>query len=449
MPRWSIEAVEKAAADASSLTAARKLAKPGPWSETGATDVLVWGKCQGSGTNPYQVSVDLTGPAYKCSCPSRKFPCKHALALLLLWVRGEVGDVSEAAGFASDWASRRAARAAGAAARAAGPAKPVDEAAQARRAAERRALMDGGVEDFVLWLEDLLRSGLAAAKARPWSWWDAAAGRLVDAQLPGLGERVRNMAGAVNRRTDWAEYLLAEVGRWWTAAQAWRSWDTLDDATRGDLRAVLGWAVPTADVRAGEVRSGTWTVLGAHGDERGNLVEQRTWLRSDTGEVAVLLDFATTGNPLPVARLAGARLDTSLGFYPGHAPRRVLPAEEPVVLPPVTTLDTARPEPAGRSDDVAGLAGARAALAAVWAANPWAERAPIVVRVAAGAPEGADGDAYVVDDAGHRIALLGEPEVGWRLLALTGGHPVTVFGEIEDDGLRVLTAEVDGELVAL
>ena len=79
MPRWNLQAVEKAAPDASSLTAARKLAVPGPWSETGSTDTLVWGQCQGSGRTPYQVSIDLAGPAYRCSCPSRKFPCKHAL----------------------------------------------------------------------------------------------------------------------------------------------------------------------------------------------------------------------------------------------------------------------------------------------------------------------------------------------------------------------------------
>ena len=87
--------MEKLAPDDASIKAALKLARPGPWSETGSTDTLVWGKCQGSGKTPYQVSVDLTGPAVKCSCPSRKFPCKHGLALLLLWVEGD-GAVAEA-----------------------------------------------------------------------------------------------------------------------------------------------------------------------------------------------------------------------------------------------------------------------------------------------------------------------------------------------------------------
>ena len=111
----------EAAPDAASLAAGRKLAVPGPWRETGCNDVLVWGQCQGSGKTPYQVSVDLTGPAYRCSCSSRKFPCKHALALLMLWSEGVLDESGRRAlrddmvaltadsdrgagtGFVSDW----------------------------------------------------------------------------------------------------------------------------------------------------------------------------------------------------------------------------------------------------------------------------------------------------------------------------------------------------------
>ena len=112
MTRWTHEQVRKLAPDTLSLNAAHRLAMPGPWSDTGASETLVWGKCQGSGKTPYQVSVDLTGPAFRCSCPSRKFPCKHALALMLLWVdgRGTVPDALVTASYAGEWAAQRAAR---------------------------------------------------------------------------------------------------------------------------------------------------------------------------------------------------------------------------------------------------------------------------------------------------------------------------------------------------
>ena len=112
MARWTPEQVRTAAPDDAALKAARGLARPGPWSETGATDSLVWGKCQGSGKTPYQVSIDVLAPAYRCSCPSRKFPCKHALALLMLWAEGgDIADVSTPSDFADAWARDRADRA--------------------------------------------------------------------------------------------------------------------------------------------------------------------------------------------------------------------------------------------------------------------------------------------------------------------------------------------------
>jgi len=44
----------------------------------------MWGESQASGSKPYQVSIVLGGPAFKCTCPSRKFPCKHGIGLMLL-----------------------------------------------------------------------------------------------------------------------------------------------------------------------------------------------------------------------------------------------------------------------------------------------------------------------------------------------------------------------------
>ena len=46
-------------------------------------------QCQGSGKNPYEVSCDLADPSTpvgRCNCPSRKFPCKHSVGLMLAYV---------------------------------------------------------------------------------------------------------------------------------------------------------------------------------------------------------------------------------------------------------------------------------------------------------------------------------------------------------------------------
>ena len=65
--------------DEASSKAAKGLLSPAKWPTLGATDEAVWGECQGSGSKPYQTQVDVSGGGtrFKCSCPSRKFPCKH------------------------------------------------------------------------------------------------------------------------------------------------------------------------------------------------------------------------------------------------------------------------------------------------------------------------------------------------------------------------------------
>ena len=45
---------------------------------------------KGSGKVPYQTSIDFADPAAplgRCSCPSRRFPCKHCAALMSLYVK--------------------------------------------------------------------------------------------------------------------------------------------------------------------------------------------------------------------------------------------------------------------------------------------------------------------------------------------------------------------------
>ncbi len=48
-------------------------------------DTLYFAECKGSGKNNYKVSADFSvanQPVFRCSCPSRKLPCKHSIGLL-------------------------------------------------------------------------------------------------------------------------------------------------------------------------------------------------------------------------------------------------------------------------------------------------------------------------------------------------------------------------------
>src|SRR5438552_547189 len=127
--RWSAEQVLALAPDASAQRAARGLAGTTRWRDSGCglagVDEVptVWGLCQGSGSAPYQTCVDLAEPAFRCTCPSRKIPCKHALGLLLRWAGGSVPE-APAPGWVLEWHASRAGRAARAQARRAAAEEP-------------------------------------------------------------------------------------------------------------------------------------------------------------------------------------------------------------------------------------------------------------------------------------------------------------------------------------
>lgn len=86
----SEETIQRLAPDASAVQAARGLVRKKSFKNLGISADGTWllAQCQGSGKDPYEVSVDLvqpSAPVGRCTCPSRKFPCKHSLGLMLAY----------------------------------------------------------------------------------------------------------------------------------------------------------------------------------------------------------------------------------------------------------------------------------------------------------------------------------------------------------------------------
>lgn len=54
-------------------------------------ETVLFGECKGSDTSNYSTSVDLRNsdsPVFRCTCPSRQSPCKHALGLMYAYING-------------------------------------------------------------------------------------------------------------------------------------------------------------------------------------------------------------------------------------------------------------------------------------------------------------------------------------------------------------------------
>jgi hypothetical protein len=348
-----LKAVEQLATDQSSLKAAAGLAKPAKWSGVGASPdgALIWGECAGSGANPYRVMADLRDLGNKCTCPSRKFPCKHVLGLL--WLNAEAIVTFTAAdtpAWVSDWLGRRrgvsAVKPAGnmapsaekdlRAARASEPQLPEDpkdaarrEAQAARRTEEtERAILDA-LDALEQWIGDQLRMGLSSFIDDATARCRRIAARLVDGKAAVLAGRIDELPARLLALPagDRPRGAVVELGKLVLLARAFRA-SPRDAAIRRAVAASETRVTMLADAQALRIDA-LWEVLAEQTQtRRDGLVSQTTWLLNLAAagpRFAMLLDFfpASAGRRGSVFT-PGERFHGELVFYPSRQPLRAV-----------------------------------------------------------------------------------------------------------------------------
>ncbi|KQT19435.1 hypothetical protein ASG40_00860 [Methylobacterium sp. Leaf399] len=430
------------APDAPSRKAGQEQAKPGRWSGLARAGDVVWGEIKGSGASPYRTVADLSGPASKCTCPSRKFPCKHGLGLMLVFAAGpEAFPEAAPPDWVGAWTTGRAARAAAPAADT--PARPVDEAAQARRRRAREDKVASGLAELDLWLRDLMRRGTASLRGEPYAFFDRMAGRLVDAQAPGLARRVRALPGllAAAPREGAAsgnEAVALAVGRLGLILRAAHRLDALDPGRQAAVRAAIGFPVSAEEIARRPDETDTWTVLAHEIEEEDKLVARSVWLAGRTGgRLAQVLDYGTPGSPLPPAPVPGQAFSGALAFHPA-APelRAVLREGRSVAVQPASL-----PEAGSITDALDTWAGALAV-------TPWIDLWPMRLSgVSFGLLSASEPGVprFGVGDAGGCLALRDDPRIR-SFVAVAAGRPIDLFGLYDGYGLRPLGLVAQGRL---
>lgn len=419
---WTSERVLGLAPDAASAAAGKGLASEGKWELLGRSDRAAWGLCQGSGKNPYQTRADLREPAFKCSCPSRKFPCKHAIGLMLLLAKSSSKmAVGNEPGWVAEWLAERESRAekkAQKAEQAAAEPEEADAAAQAKRAADRRTRMEAGIAECRVWLTDLVRSGLAHAKGQPSRFWETAAARMVDAQAPGLGRLIRLMGEQAHAGEDWPKRMLDVAARMHLLTAAFSRAEALPAEPAADISGLLGINTPKDEILRGPGVKDDWVVVGMRQEEEDRLRIRRTWLWGvQSRREALILDFAAGAQPMNAAYMPGTEFTGELAFYPSASPLRALvKSKDGAVRPARASLGC----PTSFDD---GLSRYGAALAA----SPWLERWPLVLEGVM--PVLQHSRLSIVDRESRALPIAPSFSSSWKLLALSGGGEVGLAAE--------------------
>ena len=416
---WTLDQIQSFSPDAASFAAGQKLGKAGQWLKTGESENALWGECQGSGKNPYQIRVDKREFAYRCTCPSRKLPCKHVLGLLILAANDpKAVPQKDQPDWITEWLGGRDERTQKKQEKAATPPKPVDEKAQAKRMEQRQNRVAAGLEQFTLWLNDIARTGIAGLERKPLSFWEDQTKRLVDAQASALATRLQVVAEIPGSNADWPEQLLGELGQLALLVEAYQNSETLPGDLQNEIRQLIGWTVDQNELAAsGETVTDCWGLLGQSYQQSGKVQTQRNWYYGvETGRPLLLLQFAAGNQGFAEPHLPGSFGDGDAVFWPGTGKLRGKFLKREINQ----NAETMFPMLAAHTIPVF-----LDSVADQLAVQPWLDIVPALLKDVIVCH--IDGTWKISDSEGKSLPLAGNDH--WLLHAIGGGHPVTLFGE--------------------
>lgn len=458
-----LEQIEALAPDQASLDAARKLLKPNHWPTLACDEAgLVWGEAQGSGATPYRVVISEADAGYKCTCPSRKFPCKHSLALMWLRAENKVAFArAETPEWVKEWLLRRrgpsghaqssdAPKASIAAALFEDAAQaPPDPKAEARARAqreknqqERDASILSGLDELDIWLQDQLERGIATFVPDATSACRKMAQRLIDAKANGLATRLDSLPSRLYAlpEPERMRAAIEELGLFHLMAEAYRRQDELDPMMRADIRQMIGWNqgrdALLADPSAVRI-AGRWHVFASRNVVQPDKLRRlETWLvraeEEGVAQYALLLDFVpVAGGASAAGYLIGDVFEAELVFYGATVPLRALVGEQ--------TQPTARSRQVLPLPD-ASLAAAYSHYQAALAARPWLGEWPLAFR---GACVRRCGQQYVLVDLAGGLAVPIAADQNIAIWALAKASTIDGIGLWDGRSFRLAQAETD------
>jgi hypothetical protein len=430
MSSWSYEQLLQLAPDTATLEQARRLFFARRWQLLEGNGAQLWGEYHTQYGHQIRSVVNFSPPQFHCSCKSPRRPCKHALALVLLFLnRADVWRVQDTP---PDWVAKLLRTPDSS------PKKETtdkDSASRMADQAKRVALMDEGVAELEKWLRQAARQGLASLRDTA-ADWERMAARLVDCKLGSIARRLRR-AAALLETDDWLAPVVRELGLLYLFVRAWQAKGQLGPSQKRELMQVAGWNLRKEQVlQSGRPVKDNWLVLGLETGAEEKLRYRRTWLRGEnTGHYALLLDFAYGNQGFESHWVVGSVLQGELVYYPGQPPlRAVLRTATPSQVPYTTP------------EAYADLVALGQAYSHALAASPWLERFP--VELEAVTPVLVDEQAFLLDEEQRQLPLPLE-EAFWRLLALSGGASLRVFGEYTGAHFEPLSVTVDGRVLPL
>ena len=324
--RFTDQQIESISPNAAAFSAGKKLSPVGKWETKGKSARVIWGTIKGSGKNPYYAQIDIQSLAYKCTCPSRQFPCKHAIGLMLL--HGEDGSAiaeEEEPDWVLDWINKRQVRLEKEESTEAKEKTPEEEEKSKKNKEKtqenRLKSVQEGAAELQLWLIDLLRVGLLELPNKKPSEFKKIQARMLDAKAPALAGWIRTLAATnFSEEGVWQEKVLKLLAKLNLLLKAIRNIEHYDELWQLTIKNLSGWTQSPKELKADENAERIkdhWLCVGQTEETNDDIVTQRTWLYGvQSQRQALVLNFATRYSSFESILMAGSILEAELLFFP-------------------------------------------------------------------------------------------------------------------------------------
>ena len=441
----TLEIARSLAPDDATLKRAEALAYPRQWILAERNERVLWGECRGSGSEPYRAIVDMNGPAYKCNCPVKRFPCKHTLALLLM----AASDDPNAFGkntppqYVTDWIDNRDRRTAAKTEPRTDEQIAKSDASKEKTRHERLEFMEAGIADLQCRLLDIIREGIASLDTVTVAYWQDFAARMVDAKIGGLSRRIKALSSLKEEYPDdWHERLLGELGTLYLFTKAFKNFDVIGENLQTEILIQAGMTVKKEDLLSQKGIEDDWMVMAQkETKEEDNLTSRRVWLLGkNTGTFVLVLDFAFGNIGFPTAWVNGQIYRAEVVYYPAAYPLRV--AVKKVELGNIFPqhFQFSHPYTITYFFDIYSKA---------VALNPWLADFPIFLNEVV--PIFHNNELCLVDAnkkyiTCHSVSTAKNDALAWHLIAVSGGKPIIVFGEWSGEQMTPLSIVSEGRL---
>ncbi|MCB1156615.1 MAG: SWIM zinc finger family protein [Leptospiraceae bacterium] len=406
---WTEEQVLALSPDASSTKAGKGLANARKWVSYAVNEKALWGECQGSGKNPYRTKIDLQNIAFSCSCPSRKFPCKHGLGLFLLYVnQSSTFKTTEEPDWVKEWLDKRQASEE----KKKAPKKPVDEKAKAKRTEAKEKKIQEGILELQDRLQGMIRVGLLDTVQES-HFWETARARMVDSQATGLAAMLRSLSDINFNDDSWKSLTLKKICRIYLTTEGHKNINSQAEDLQEELRSLIGWPQNQDELKLQEGIKDTYLILSKKVEQEDNLSVQSNWLYGKkTKRFALILSFAVGSQIHDVSLMPGLSIEAELVFFPGVAQYRALVKTKGNNTEPFL------------AEGFKNLEEVQEAYSDLLSINPWLDRVPLILENVA--PVYDKGSLYLKDSEGRFVSVEKGFPAAWELLALSGGRPLTM-----------------------